>query len=80
MVEQPPVPAGSPSGRFVGLILISIGVLWLLLTGLCTVFGLVSLMSEGNLGDILLVATITLPSALLGGAIYAVGRLLRPRS
>lgn len=79
MVEPPPVPAGSPSGRFIGLILISIGVLWLLLTGLCTVFGLVSLMTEGNLSDILLVLTVTVPSALLGGAIYAVGRLLRPR-
>jgi hypothetical protein len=79
MAAPPPVPAGSPSGRFVGLILISIGVLWLTLTGLCTAAALVTLMSEGNLGDVLMIAVFTLPSAVLGAAVYFVGRLLRPR-
>ena len=76
--QPPPVPAASPSGRFVGLILISIGVLWLVLTGLCTAAAFVTLMSEGNLSDIMLILTFSVPSAVLGGAVYFVGRLLRP--
>lgn len=80
---KPPVPAGSPSGRFVGLILISIGVLWLALTGLCTVFTFVVVLNDASstiyFSDVVMVLSFAIPSAILGTAIYFVGRLLRPR-
>lgn len=75
-----PAPAQqSAAARFVGLILVSIGVLWLVLTGLCTAGALVSIASEGNLGDIGMILVFALPSAMIGGALYFGGRLLRPR-
>ena len=73
MSEQPSV------GRFIGLILVVIGVLWLVLTGLCTAAFAIGLLGEGNLGDIGVILTIGVPSALIGGAIYAIGRWLRPK-
>ena len=80
---KPPVPAGSPSGRFVGLILISIGVLWLTLTGLCTAFFFVAVLGDSSttiyFSDVVMVLSFAIPSALIGGALYFVGRLLRPR-
>lgn len=65
--------------RLIGLILIVIGTLWLVLTGLCSGAFLIGLLGEGNLRDIGVVLTIGIPSALIGGAIYAIGRWLRPK-
>lgn len=74
MNEQPSI------GRFIGLVFIVIGVLWLTLTGLCTVAFAIGLLGEGNLGDIGVILTIAVPSALIGGVIYAIGRWLRPKA
>lgn len=75
----PPVPSGSPAGRFIGLVLISIGVLWLSLTGLCTVVALATLIPENGLGDIMLILPFTFVSAVIGGVIYLIGRAFRPK-
>ncbi|MBI1212145.1 MAG: hypothetical protein GC190_11830 [Alphaproteobacteria bacterium] len=77
MADQPQAATAHPVRRFIGLIIISIGVLWLSLTGLCTLFALGSLINEGNLGDIMIVATVAVPSAMIGGVIYFIGHLLR---
>lgn len=69
----------SDLARLFGLILIVIGVLWLALTGLCTAAFAIGLLGEGNLGDISVILTIAIPSTLIGGLIYAVGRWLRPK-
>ena len=78
-----PPPTHSASGRFVGLIFMSIGVLWLGLTGLCTLGTFATLIgSDGlsaGLGDVALILIVAVPSALIGGAVYFVGRLLRPK-
>lgn len=66
-------------GRFIGLILVVVGALWLVLTGLCTAVFAVGIAGEGNLNDIGGVLSIGVPSALIGGAIYAIGRWLRSR-
>ena len=79
MAELPPVREGNPTRRFIGLILVSVGVLWLSLTGLCTVVAFVSMLSEGGVGALLLVLAFSVPSALIGGAIYGVGQMLRSR-
>ena len=79
MVEPAP-QQHSASARFVGLILISIGVLWLVLTGLCTAAAFITMMTDGGLGDIMLILPFTAVSAILGGAVYYVGRLLRPKT
>lgn len=65
--------------RLIGLILIVIGTLWLVLTGLCSGAFLIGLLGEGNLRDISVVLTIGIPSALIGAPIYAIGRWLRPQ-
>jgi hypothetical protein len=65
--------------RLFGLILIVIGTLWLVLTGLCTAAFAIGLLGEGNLGDITVILTIAIPSILIGGLIYAIGRWLRPK-
>ena len=70
--------SGGALGRLIGLILIVIGVIWLVTTGLCTAAVAIGLLGEGNLGDIGVILTIAVPSALIGGAIYAIGRWLRP--
>jgi hypothetical protein len=71
--------AGQTLGRFVGLVLVVVGVLWLVLTGLCTAAFAIGLLGEGNLNDIGGVLSIGVPSAVIGGAIYAIGRWLRPK-
>ena len=78
MVDPAPTQ-NHPTRRFIGLVLLSIGVLWLVLTGLCTAGALVTVVAGGNLSDITLVLLFAVPSAVLGGAIYFGGRLLRPR-
>ena len=65
---------------FVGLILVVIGTLWLVLTGLCSAAFAIGLLGEGNLNDIGVVMTIGIPSALIGGIICAIGRWLRSKS
>jgi hypothetical protein len=77
MTTSPP-PASNLS-RLIGLILVVIGTLWLVLTGLCSGAFLVGLLGEGNLRDIGAVLSIAVPSALIGAAIYGIGRWLRPR-
>jgi hypothetical protein len=71
--------AASGIGRFIGLILIVIGAFWLVLTGLCSAAFAIGILGEGNLGDIGVILTIAVPSALIGGVIYAIGRWLRPK-
>lgn len=72
-------PLGNDLTRLIGLILVVIGTLWLVLTGLCSGAFLIGLLGEGNLRDIGVVLTIGIPSALIGGIIYAIGRWLRPK-
>ena len=79
---QPAAPAGDPTARFIGLIFISIGVLWLALTGLCTMAAFVTMIGAGGgseASDILLVLAFAVPSAIMAAAVYGLGRLLRPR-
>lgn len=76
MTDEPP---RNDLTRLFGLILIVIGTLWLVLTGLCSAAFLIGLLGEGNLRDVGVVLTIGIPSALVGGIIYAVGRWLRPK-
>lgn len=71
--------SGSEIGRFVGLLLIAAGMLWLVLTGLCTAAFVIALAAEGHLNDATGALAIGVPSALIGGAIYGIGRWLRPR-
>lgn len=66
--------------RLIGLILVVIGALWLVLTGLCTAVFAVGVAGEGNLNDIGGVLSIGVPSAVIGGIIYAIGRWLRPKA
>ena len=83
MASPPPVQPNA-SARFVGLIFMSIGVLWLSLTGLCTLGMFATLISTDGLsagvGDLALILIVAVPSALIGGAVYFVGRLLRPKT
>lgn len=72
-------PPASDLSRLVGRILIVIGTLWLVLTGLCSGAFLIGLLGEGNLRDVGVVLTIAIPSALIGGVIYAIGRWIRPK-
>jgi|CXWL01.1.fsa_nt_gi hypothetical protein len=74
--EQPP---NNDLTRLIGLILVVIGTLWLALTGLCTTAFALGLLGEGNLGDVTVILTIAIPSTLIGGLIYAIGRWLRPK-
>ncbi len=70
---------GTDITRLIGLILVVVGILWLVLTGLCTTAFAIGLLGEGNLGDVTVILTIAIPSALIGGLIYAIGRWLRPK-
>lgn len=67
MTAEPP-PGGGEIRRFIGLVLIAIGVLWMTATGLCTAGFAVSIFADSGGGS-------------LGEAfgIYAIGRALRPR-
>jgi hypothetical protein len=82
MTEQ--TPAGNEVGRFIGLVLIVIGVLWMAASGLCSAGFAVALFAEGggNASDALSVLSVVLLygglSALLGFGVFAIGRVLRP--
>ncbi len=78
-MADPALAPSNTSGRFVGLVLLSIGVLWLALTGLCTAVAFITLAGQGDLSAVMLILVFAAPSAILGGAIYFVGRLLRPK-
>lgn len=71
-----PVAAGDLR-RLIGLVLTVIGLLWLVMTGLCNATFLVQMLGEGDWSNADLVLILGLPSALIGGAIYAAGRWLR---
>ena len=78
---QPP----SEIRRFIGLVLMVIGVLWMAATGLCTTIFGVSLLAEGS-SDLAEASSIILLmlvygglSALAGFGVFAIGRWLRPR-
>lgn len=73
-----PIPPATVS-RFIGLILVAVGTLWLVLTGLCTAVFAVGVVGEGNLNDLTGVLSIGVPSAFIGIAIYAIGRALKPK-
>lgn len=79
-MATPPTEPKNTSGRFVGLILVSIGVLWLALTGLCTLAAFAIMATEDSFSDIMLILPFSVISAILGGGVYVVGRLLRPRT
>jgi hypothetical protein len=67
--------------RFFGLLLMAVGGIWLVTTGLCTlVFATFVVRSyQLNMGDISTMLIVAVPSALIGYAIYAVGRAMRPK-
>jgi len=80
-------PAGKPGEirLFIGLILIVIGVLWLVASGLCSAAFFVSLFTEA--GDFREALSIVPMILLVGGfscgvgfAVYVVGRAMRPKS
>ena len=66
--------------RLIGLVLIFIGVLWLAMTGLCNAGFVAQMLFEGDWSNADLVLILGVPSALIGGVIYALGRWLRPRA
>ena len=79
--------AGGPGEirRFIGLILIVIGVFWLAVSGLCSAAFLVSLFIGG--GDFREALSIVPMILLVGGfscgigfAVIAIGRAMRPKS
>lgn len=74
-------PFGSDTKRLFGLVLIVVGVLWLVTTGLCTLGFLFFITSTYHLmtGDLLWIVGVGGPSALIGWGIYATGRWLRLR-
>jgi len=84
MSEASPNDSGSVR-RFVGLILVVIGVLWMSAAGLCTAGFFVSILVDG--ADFREVLSIVPMIGLVGGfgvglglVIYVVGRALRPRA
>ena len=86
MTTEPSPPAGEIR-RFVGLILIVIGALWITASGLCTGAFAISLFAGSGGSDLAEASSIILLmlvyggiSALIGFGIFAVGRALRPRA
>ncbi|MBP6010834.1 MAG: hypothetical protein KBA31_01295 [Alphaproteobacteria bacterium] len=65
--------------RLIGLILIVIGALWLVFTGLCTVsVALFIFQSYGpTMNDFVTIVAVAGGSTLLGWAVYAMGKRLR---
>ena len=80
MTEQ---PAGHEIRRFIGLVLIVVGVLWMGVSGLCSAAALVMMpLMGGDMRELLsslpMVLLIGGFSGGLGFAVYAIGRALRP--
>ena len=65
--------------RYFGLFLMIAGVMWLATTGLCTlVFASIVIRNYAlNASDILTMLLVAAPSALIGYAIFAIGRWLK---
>lgn len=82
----PPQAGGGEIRRFVGLILIVIGALWMSASGLCSAAFAISLFADGggNLAEgfsvVLLIAVYGGISALFGLGVYAIGRAMRPKT
>ncbi|MCE9521886.1 MAG: hypothetical protein K8S25_05575 [Alphaproteobacteria bacterium] len=72
--------SSSDLSRLVGLMLIVIGVIWLVTTGLCSAAFAIGLADGGNSNDMIIILVVGVPSAVIGGVIYWIGRLLRPIS
>lgn len=79
MSAQP--PPGDPFGRFIGLLLMGFGVLWIAFCGLCA-FGVMSTVvtesagSSDALGSTLVVLVISGLAAVGGYAVFIAGRSL----
>lgn len=73
----------NPIARLVGLILIVIGVIWLVTTGLCSAVFAVDLLASvdtpGTEVALAVLLTISVLSAFIGAIFYAIGRWFRPR-
>lgn len=83
MTEEPASP--SPVRRVIGLVLITVGVLWITASGLCSAGFFVTLFAEG--GDLREALSIVPMIVLVGGfsagigfVFYVVGRALRPKT
>jgi hypothetical protein len=70
---------GNDLRHFIGLILLVVGALWLVTTGLCTLAFVAFVVQAYGItsGDISTIVIVTGPSAIIGGLIYAAGRWLR---
>jgi len=68
----------SDISRLVGLILMVVGVIWLVTTGLCSAAFAIGLSDGGNSNDMAIILLVAVPSAVIGGVIYGIGRWLRP--
>ncbi|MEQ1868197.1 MAG: hypothetical protein HOP13_12255 [Alphaproteobacteria bacterium] len=75
MTEQ---PSGDSFGRFIGLLLMGIAVLWMAFCGLCAFGMLASVFTEGSemLGLALFVLVIAGAAAAGGYAVFIAGRSL----
>ncbi len=60
--------------RFVGLIIIVFGVMFLAFGGLCSAVYLLSFFAEGDLNNLGLALMVGVPTALVGGMIISTGR------
>lgn len=73
-------PPASDIRRLIGLILIVVGVLWLVTTGLCTLVFVAFVVQAYGLtsGDMMTILIVAGPSTLIGAGLYLFGRRLRP--
>lgn len=84
MTEQPQ-PGGGVIRRFIGLILIVIGALWLSASGLCSAvfFGML-LVDGGDFREVLSIVPMIMLvggfSAGVGFAVFVIGRAMRPKT
>ncbi len=67
--------------RFIGLVLIVTGVLWLVSTGLCTLAFVAFVLQAYGItsGDLMTILIVAGPSTLIGAGLYLFGRRLRPK-
>lgn len=86
--ERSPARPAPPSSlrRIIGLVLITIGILWMAASGLCSAAFLVTIFTEGpgSVGEILsilpMIALVGGFSVGVGFVLYIVGRALRPEA
>ena len=74
--------SGDDTRRFFGLVLIVVGVIWLVTTGLCTLIFVTFVVRAYGLtsGDMQTIVIVAVPSALIGWGLYVLGRRLRPKA